>query len=106
MMKRLLMVVFLLGSSLSHGNESILIDRIDQAQKHLSKVENRIAAARQKIAGQMNTLEREVLALRDKAAVAQRLADEKTLSLTKLEQRLDAWRQQQVYQQNLLHRFL
>ncbi len=90
----------------SHANEDSLIDRIDQAQKHLSSTENRIADARQRMASQINRLEREVLALREKAAVAQRLADEKTLSLSKLEKRLENWRQQQVYQQNLLHRFL
>ncbi|MGK0442301.1 MAG: biopolymer transport protein ExbB [Pseudohongiellaceae bacterium] len=38
--------------------------------------------------------------------MARRFSDEKTLSLSKLDERLDSWRQQQVYQQNLLHRFL
>lgn len=83
-----------------------LLDNITQAQKHLSATENRISSERQKLANQLNALEREVLNLRDKTAVARRLDDEKTLSLSKLEERLDSWRQQQVYQQNLLHRFL
>ena len=83
-----------------------LTERIFQAQKYLAATESRVANERQTLANQLYGLEREVLALREKTAVARRLADEKTLSISKLEERLDSWRQQNVYQQNLLHRFL
>jgi hypothetical protein len=46
-----------------------------------------LATARQVLDKQLNTLEHEVLKLREKTAVAQRLSDEKTLSLSKLERR-------------------
>lgn len=102
---RLLPVLFVLPLMASAA-ESSLTERIAQAQKHLSATENRIANKRLKLASQLHGLEREVLVLREKTTVARRLADEKTLSLSKLEERLDRWRQQNVYQQNLLHRFL
>ncbi len=86
--------------------ENKLLDNVASAQKHLAATERRIAGERQKLASQLNGLEREVLALREQTAVARRLADEKTLSLTQLEKRLESWQQQQVYQRNLLHRFL
>ncbi len=86
--------------------EPSLLERIAQAQSHLGITENRIVSERQTLTSQLNELEREVLTLREKTAVARRLADEKTLSLSTLEERLESWRQQQVYQQNLLHRFL
>jgi len=92
--------------SVASAAESSLLSRITQAQQHLASTEKRIARERHQFANQLNELERGVLALRKKTAVARRLADEKTLSLSKLEERLDSWRQQQTYQQNLLHRFL
>lgn len=86
--------------------EAQLVKNISQAQQALSAVENQILNERSNIAKQLTKLEREVLKLREDTSVARRLADEKTLSFTKLEQRLSTWQQQQVFQQNLLHRFL
>ena len=86
--------------------ERALVGRIDQARSHLQSTQRRIADQRGKLVDQLNTLEREVTALEKKTAVARRLADEKTLSLSQLQERLDKWRQQQVYQQNLLSRFM
>lgn len=86
--------------------ESILLNHVDKAQNNLSATERRIAKERQQFSIQINKLELEVLALRDKTAVARRLADEKTLSLSQLEERTESWQQQHAYQQNLLHRFL
>jgi biopolymer transport protein ExbB len=86
--------------------ESMLLNHVAEAQKKLVATEQSIASQRQRMSQRLNSLEREVLALREKTAVARRLEDEKTLSLSQLEARLESWQKQQVYQQNLLHRFL
>lgn len=108
-MKFLLSICLLVLLSLpvlTKAAETSLLNRIDQAQKHLNTTEIRISNERQSVTKQLRGIEREVLALREQAAVAQRLNDEKTLSLSRLEERLESWQQQQVYQKNLLHRFL
>ncbi|NQY37595.1 MAG: MotA/TolQ/ExbB proton channel family protein [Alteromonadaceae bacterium] len=86
--------------------EAQLVKNISQAQQALTEVENQILNERSNIAKQLAKLERAVIKLRKETSVTRRLADEKTLSFTKLEQRLSTWKQQQVFQQNLLHRFL
>lgn len=83
-----------------------LQDRIERAQIQLNKTEKRISYEREELSKELNKLELEVLKLRKSTTVAQRLSDERTLSLSKLEQRIEAWRKQDVYQQNMLHRFL
>ncbi len=88
-----------------HANDQLL-RKIESAQNRLSKVEGQVSRERQSLSKQLNKLEKEVRELRKKTAVARRLADEKTLSLGQLEDRLEGWNQQQVYQRNLLHRFL
>ncbi|ABD82072.1 MotA/TolQ/ExbB proton channel family protein [Saccharophagus degradans] len=101
-----LLFITLPATAASDNIETSLLKHISEAQKNLSATEQRIAGQRNKLAKQLNSLEREVLALREKTAVARRLADEKTLSLSQLEKRLEGWRQQQAYQHNLLNRFL
>ena len=105
LLSSLIFVVFS-GSISANTIQLQLQEKIEQAQKHLTVTENNVANERNKVVTKLNKLELEVLALRDKAAVAQRLSDEKTLSLSKLEERLASWRKQDVYQKNLLHRFL
>lgn len=109
---QLLMLCGLLGLSFTSvfaansPAESSVINHIATAQKNLAATERRIDTERQQLARELSALEQEVVQLREKTSVARRLADEKTLSLSQLESRLDSWRQQQTYQQNLLHRFL
>ncbi|TYK64983.1 MotA/TolQ/ExbB proton channel family protein [Colwellia echini] len=86
--------------------ESELVDKISQAKNRLSKVEQSVTKQRVALANKINKLEREVIALRNETAIATRLADEKTLSITQLEERLSTWHQQNIYQKNLLHRYL
>jgi len=86
--------------------EQQLLDKIATAQQTLDKVENTIINERKSLAKKLATVEQQVITLRNKTRVARRLADEQTLSLSKLEQRLSTWQQQQVFQKNLLHRFL
>ncbi len=83
-----------------------LVQRIDEAQTRLTNSENKVAQQRQKLAAELGALEQEVIELRRQIAVSRRASDEKTLSLTQLESRLDTWQQQNQYQRNLLLRFL
>lgn len=83
-----------------------LQQKISDAQQRLSETERRVAEQRQQLARELNALEREVRQLQDQTAVARRAADERTLSLSQLENRLESWREQQGYQANLLHRFI
>lgn len=87
-------------------NEFPLLEKIEEAQNNLATTETKISKQRHKLAYLLNILEKEVTTLRNKASIALRIADEKTLSLSTLEKRINDWRQQQNYQQNLLHRFL
>ncbi len=86
--------------------EQSLLNKLANAQTSLSATEKRIARERHNLAEELNALEQEALALQKETSVARRLADEKTLSLSQLESRLDAWHEQQAYQHNLLNRFL
>ena len=91
---------------LAADTEQALLKKISSAQNTLSVTEKRIARERLQLAEKLNKLEQDVLALQKKTSVARRLADEKTLSLSQLESRLDSWHQQQAYQHNLLNRFI
>ncbi|MBU2871692.1 MotA/TolQ/ExbB proton channel family protein [Colwellia sp. E2M01] len=90
----------------SQSIERQLINKISQAKKRLAKVEKSVSSQRIALAKKLNKVEREVIELRNQTAVARRLADEKTLSITKLEQRLSTWKQQDLFQKNLLHRYI
>lgn len=86
--------------------EQTLLHRISQAEKTLSHTQAKIVKQRQTLAKQMYALEREVMQLREKTAVARRMQDENSLSLSTLQQRLDSWQKQHHYQANLLSHFL
>ncbi|MEG3765567.1 MotA/TolQ/ExbB proton channel family protein [Alteromonas sp. 14N.309.X.WAT.G.H12] len=90
----------------SMAQQQAMLNKIETAKQNLTRSENRIVKARVSLSATLRQLENDVLALREKTAVARRLADEKTLSLSKLETRLAEWKEQQTYQQNLLNRFL
>lgn len=101
-----LALLLLAVPALAADTEQALLKKLSSAQNTLSATEKRIARERLQLAEKLNKLEREVLALQEKTSVARRLADEKTLSLSQLESRLDSWHQQQAYQHNLLNRFI
>ena len=90
----------------ANGQQQDMLNKIESAKRSLSNAENRIVKGRVSLSSTLSQLEKDVMTLRDKTAVARRLADEKTLSLQKLEERLGEWKEQQTYQQNLLNRFL
>ncbi len=106
LLTRLLCALALSMPLIALAQQQTMLNNIEQAKKSLSSTENRIVKQRVALSSSLSTLEKEVMELRDKTAVARRLADEKTLSLSKLEDRLKEWKDQQNYQQNLLNRFL
>ena len=90
----------------ANANVSItLLAKIEQAQQKLMTVEKAIVKQRQQLANEIFAKQQSLSSLKEKAAVAQRLADENTLGLTQLQTRLDSWQQQSQYQLNLLNRF-
>lgn len=82
-----------------------ILKRIANAEKSLNKAQQTISSERSKLAKTLRQLEAEVLALREKTAVARRLHDENTIGITELQERLSHWQQQQNYQRNLLVQF-
>ncbi len=85
--------------------KSILND-IQLAEKKLASTQARISKEQAALSKQIFQKEQALTKLRKDAALQRRLADEDTLSLTKLQSRLDTWQQQQQYQNNLLNRFV
>lgn len=101
----LLMAVAIQARAANNVERSLLAD-IKKAERHLDETQRRLDNERRQTAGQLNTLEQSVLKLREKTGVARRAADENTLSLSQLETRLETWRRQHSFQQNLLNRFI
>ncbi|WP_394222968.1 MotA/TolQ/ExbB proton channel family protein [Alteromonas gracilis] len=86
--------------------EESMLANIKQAKNRLDRTERRISKERVKLANELRALEQQVIKLRNETIVARRKMDERTLSLTQLENRLSSWSEQQAFQQNLLNRFL
>lgn len=101
------LVLSLSVSNMSYADiETDLLNNISKAQTTLQSTQSQIARERAAMMRELNSLEVEVLSLREKTAVARRLSDEKTLGLSQLEDRVSEWKQQEVYQANLLSRYL
>jgi biopolymer transport protein ExbB len=92
------------GQDLDTVRESLLGD-IEQAQQALNATQAEIGTERQALARQVNQAQNTVLDLRERAVAARRLADEETLSLQRIEQRLTDWEAQSQYQRRLLSAF-
>jgi biopolymer transport protein ExbB len=86
--------------------EADLQKRISSAQSSLNTTEQKISRERASFAREINALERDVRGLEKQTAAARRLEDEKNLSLTKLQERLNGWISQRNYQNNLIQQFL
>ncbi|XQW84521.1 MotA/TolQ/ExbB proton channel family protein [Thalassotalea piscium] len=84
---------------------SVLND-ITLAEKKLALTQKRITKEQTALSQKIFKKEQALAQLRKDAAIKRRLADEDTLSLNKLQTRLDTWQQQQQYQLNLLNRFV
>lgn len=83
-----------------------MLKKVENAKVRLAQTETDVSQARAKLSLTLNALEREVIALRESTSVARRKNDEKTLGLSQLENRLAQWQEQQVFQENVLNRFL
>ncbi len=82
-----------------------LIERIGVSKVNLSEVQQQITKEKTLIAQTMNTQQKEIKNLRQKAAVLQRIADEQLMSVDELEKRVDLWSAQSNYQKQLLTSF-
>lgn len=100
------LAAFALPAPAADKVEQSLLADIRKAEQNLQATQRRVDGERRQVAERLNALERSVLELREKTAVARRLADENTLNLSQLEKRLESWREQHLYQQNLLQRFV
>jgi biopolymer transport protein ExbB len=106
-----MVLVLCAGGVLVNGVELSEVQRelkqdIEKAQKELSETEVSISKEREKLARRINSAQNAVLDLRQKAVTARRAADEETLSLGKIENRLEIWQEQSDYQSRLLAGFL
>jgi biopolymer transport protein ExbB len=84
--------------------ESLLGD-IEQAREELGASQEEIGQQRQALTLQLNQAQNAVLDLRQKAVAARRAADEQTLSLQRIEDRLSDWEDQSQFQTRLLASF-
>ena len=78
---------------------------IKKSQQRLNASEQRIAKQAAKRYRQLEAQQRKVEKLREQVAVARREADEQTLGLEQLQQRLKQWRDQNQFQKHLLVEF-
>lgn len=82
-----------------------LLDDIGQAQADLNSTQQEIGRAHQALARQLNQAQNTVLDLRQRAVAARRSADEQTLTLQQIEERLSNWETQSQFQARLLSAF-
>lgn len=82
-----------------------LLDDLRAAEQQLSETERRISNERTALANTLNEAEQKIERLQNETAASRRLADEATLSIQQLEERLESWEEQNIFQQNLLSRF-
>lgn len=86
--------------------ESELLNDIKKSRQQLQSIERGQLRQRQSLAKKLHTAEQDVGLLREKYATLQRLADEKTLALDVLQQRLKSWQDQDAYQAYALTDYL
>lgn len=79
---------------------------IQKAQAGLSALEAEVSRERGELAARLNRIQNRVLDLRERAVAARRAADEETLSLSRIESRLESWQEQSQYQSRLLAAYL
>ena len=92
------------SADLSTINADLIAD-IKKSQQELSRTEIEIVNARRALSEKLNSAQNAVQKLRKQTVAARRLADEQTLSLNKLEERIRVWREQNRYQGRLLSGF-
>lgn len=111
MISRLTFLFILLVTNLSYAAPSNsvsqeLVKRITESQKSLHTLESKINAETLKYQDQLNKEIATVKALRERASTIQRTADEQLMSIEKLSDRINKWREQDNYQKLLLQTYL
>lgn len=85
--------------------QQLLLD-IKNAEKALVQTQEQVTSERRQLGKAIFTATNRIEKMREEAAIAQRVLDEQTLSLSSLETRLNQWQEQSQYQQHLLTQFL
>lgn len=91
----------LINSPKALGNQQLekgLNRDIKNSQQQLLRLQKRQSSERQALSKKLHSAEVKVEGLRDQAGAIQRLADEKTLTLQELQDRLKSWQEQDAYQ--------
>jgi len=102
-----LILIPLNGSAASSSKiESELLNDIKKSRQQLQSIERGQLRQRQSLAKKLHAEEQDVGQLREQYATLQRLADEKTLALDELQQRLKSWQDQDAYQAYALTDYL
>lgn len=102
-----LFVSLVLLSQIGHGQDEFsntIFKRIETAKVALESTSIAINKEKRDYAERLSHAESDVQRLREQAAGIQRDADEKLVSLQKLQDRLNQWQDQQAYQSHLLQR--
>ena len=95
------------AASAASDNDVIktLVNRITQSKTQLLKIEQDISKQNSQQAQKLGQQQHTIEVLREKASGLQRLADERLLSLEKLQQRVKQWSSQSQYQHQLVARY-
>jgi biopolymer transport protein ExbB len=104
----LMALCFSMFGSLVKASDDIskeLIQRITSAKQSLNKTQQEINKKATSLARKIDNNQSDVKALRVKAAVLQRVADEQLMSVAQLEKRVNQWSTQSNYQKQLLTSF-
>ncbi len=92
------------SQSMGDVEQSLKADFVRSQQK-LSQTEQKIAKELAAYSTRIIQKQRQLVKLREEAAVVRRLSDEKTLGLNDLQARVKTWHDQDVYQKHLLSNF-
>lgn len=105
LMSLLLVPVLAVAAELDDVRSGLAAD-IQRAQQALSATQLAIGEERGALAERINRAQTRVLELRERSVAARRVADEETLSLQQIENRITAWREQSQFQTRQLAGFL
>jgi len=86
--------------------EQKILSRITQSQSELQNLQKKMMQESAVYSDNLNRSQRELEALREKAAVIRRQKDEQLLSLEQIKNRVDQWSSQSNYQKSLITNYL
>lgn len=86
--------------------QKTIIERINKSKAELSNIEKDIANQNSQLSKKLNERQTAIKVLREQTSGLQRLADERLLSLDKLQDRIKQWTTQRQYQHQLLSNYV